>query len=112
MQTENIVQIFPNKSSSNKMSLNDADSLLSLITTITRRTKQEINVINSQAEYFKGQAIKTSELQNKINTVIQKWSDKMNKLGLTPIAMFKVQFDLQEGTYYWEFPEMRLFQEQ
>jgi hypothetical protein len=111
MQTENIVQLFPNKTSNDKMNLKDADALLSLITTITRKTKQEINVINSQAAYFKGQAIKTAELQNKVNNVIQKWSDKINKLGVSPVAMFKVKFDLQEGTYFWEFPEMRLFQE-
>lgn len=111
MEVQNVVQLFPNKQSNSKMSYLQAEDLLSLITTITRKTKQEVNVINSQAAYFKGQAIKTAQLQNKINEVIQKWSDKMNKLGVIPVAMFKVKFELVEGDYFWEFPEMKLYQE-
>lgn len=118
---DNVVQLFPNRvkeSSSEKkeqsdviFTLDDANNLLSLITTITRKTKQSINVINSQAAYFKGQAIKTAELQAKINDTLQVWSDKMRKLGVTPVAMFKVRFDTDQGAYYWQFPEMKLYKE-
>ena len=118
---DNVVQLFPSKKeektftikkeSKNIFSLEEANEMLSLITTITRKTKQNINVINSQAAYFKGQAIKTTELQNKINDILSRWSDKMRKLGVTPVAMFKVRFDTDQGSYFWQFPDMKLYQE-
>jgi hypothetical protein len=111
MEMQNVVQLFPNQQSDEKMTHMEAMNLLNLITTISRKTKQEINVLNSQAGYFKGQAIKTAELQNKINSLIQKWSDKMQKLGVAPLSMFKIRFDLKEGIFFWEFPEMKLYQE-
>jgi hypothetical protein len=83
--------------------------LLPLLITITSKSRQNLNVLNSQAEYFKGKAIKTNELQDKTNTLLSKWSEKVKRLGLIPIGTFKVRIPgMEEDDFYWEFPEFKV----
>ncbi|MGK0367728.1 MAG: hypothetical protein ACI9QD_000866 [Thermoproteota archaeon] len=109
---ENVVQLFSTKRQEKiMMSFDDAENLIGLITTISRKTKLAITVLNSQADEFRGQTIQSGELQNDVNSELQKWSEKMNKLGVTPVAMYKVRFDTVEGIFYWEFPGFKLFRQ-
>ena len=68
---ENIVEI----GHLNKLKTFDEDQavdMLPLLITITSKTRQTLNVLNSQAEYFKGRPIKSEELNTKTNALLSK----------------------------------------
>lgn len=78
--------------------------LISLINIITQKTKQEINIINSRLSFVHKETDLYSELNCKLNQKIAKWSDKMRRLGATPIKPFKVEFPAEMGRFTWEYP--------
>jgi len=87
----------------------EAIDMLPLLITITAKSRQNLNILNSQAEYFKGKAIKTDELMDKTNSLLSKWSQKIKRLGLIPIGTFKVRIPSdEEDDFYWEFPEFKV----
>ena len=86
----------------------EAVSLVPHLLNITRNTKKELNALNSQLEVFKGQTERRQAVQTKINITTQKWSEKMKRLGTTPVGMLKVKISTDQGNFYWEFPHDRL----
>ena len=79
--------------------------MVPLLRSISRSARKKIAGLNAQLAFFKGQTTKCRKIQRKINHELQKWSEKMRKLGLTPIAIWKVQADTVDGIYSWEFPQ-------
>lgn len=82
------------------------DSLAPILLSITSKVRGEVNGLNSQIDYFKAQPGKADALGQQLNKTIQKWSEKMRRLGGMPIGLFQVKFpkDIQGGFYLWTFP--------
>jgi hypothetical protein len=76
---------------------------------ISAKTKRELNVLNSQLSFHKTNSDKAIAIQEKINTILQGWSDKVRRLGAIPVSLCKVRIPGEEGQYLWEYPENRLF---
>ena len=89
-------------------SYEQALELIPLMTRITTKTKREINILNSQLALTKKNTPKADEIQVKINTILQSWSEKIRKLGALPVSFSSVRILSNEHNYLWEYPEKNL----
>lgn len=87
----------------------EALELVPLLMHISAKTKRDLNVLNSQLSFFKTNSEKAENIQEKINTSLQSWSDKIRRLGAIPVSLCKVRIPGEEGHFLWEYPENRLF---
>lgn len=87
----------------------EALELIPLLQLISSKTKRELSVLNSQLSFFKSNSDKALSIQEKINTSLQSWSDKVRRLGAIPVSLCKVRIPGEEGHYLWEYPENKLF---
>lgn len=83
-----------------------ADQYVDLLLNITRKSKQSIHVMNSRLDSIKNKdAIESEKIQNDINNEILLWSQKIKKLGIVPLSLWRVQFPNHSGQQItWEFP--------
>lgn len=105
---ENIRNIYP-LNQTKTFSHEEALELVPLLMHISAKTKRDLNVLNSQLSFFKSNSDKAQVIQEKINTSLQSWSDKVRRLGAIPVSLCKVRIPGEEGHYLWEYPENRLF---
>ena len=87
----------------------EALELVPLLMLISTRTKKELNGLNAQIGHFKTHSEKANELQDKINQTMQTWSEKIRRLGAVPLSLCKVKIPSDDGQYYWEYPEAKLY---
>ena len=84
----------------------EAESLIDLFLKITRRSRTSVVNHKSRLQYFQGRKDKVSEIQEQINAEVQKWSEKVIKLGGVPISLWKVRIPgVGEKDFVWEFPK-------
>lgn len=85
----------------------EVEKILPFLLTITSKAKGQINGLNSQIDYFRAQPGKADALQQQLNEAVQKWSEKMRRLGGIPLGLFQVKFPKNEkGNFYlWTFPQ-------
>lgn len=81
-----------------------AYELVDLLIIVTAKSKNRINACNTKLEVFKNYPDKMDEIQIELNNEIQKWSDKVRRIGGTPLALFKVKIKTFGGFYTWEYP--------
>jgi hypothetical protein len=87
----------------------EALDLLPLLLRISEKTKKALNNYNAQLAYFKNRSDKSQELQEKINSEIQTWSEKIRRLGAIPVQFLKVKVPSEQGFFYWEYPSTSLY---
>lgn len=105
---DNVRTIYP-LNQTKTFSHEEALELIPLLQHISAKTKRDLNVLNSQLSFFKSNSEKAQNIQEKINTSLQSWSDKVRRLGAIPVSLCKVRIPGEEGHYLWEYPENRLF---
>lgn len=92
--------------SSKIFSLNEINSLLPLIYRITEEYSKEVKYLMACVEAFPSKnSDRCVELQDKINYLIQKWQNKMERMGGKPKGLWLADFDNGNGYYCWKFPE-------
>jgi hypothetical protein len=89
-------------------SYDEALDLIPLMARISTNTRREINILNSQLSLTKKNTPKADEIQNKINTCLQSWSEKIRRLGAIPVSFCKVKIMSKENSFIWEYPEKNL----
>lgn len=104
---DNVTQLF-SLNESRPLRFEQAMELLPIFIRITNATRQEMNVLNSQAQHYKGKPIQSADVQNQLNQLLQKWCEKMKRLGAHPLAMYKAKIHTEEGIKYWCYPEVVL----
>ena len=105
MMQENVYQIF-HLDDDKLFTEAEAHQLLDVFLPITRKTQNEINALNSLLETYKHQAERADNIQFQINIQIQKWSEKIRRLGGTPISLYQVKIPTFGTRYFfWEFPK-------
>ena len=105
---ENVRSIYP-LNQTKTFSNEEALELVPLLMHISAKTKRDLNVLNSQLSFHKTNSDKAIAIQEKINSSLQTWSDKVRRLGAIPVSLCKVRIPGEEGQYLWEYPENRLF---
>lgn len=86
----------------------EAYELLNLLYAITTKSKNKVQGLNSQMEFNKAIPEQARGFEKLINSEIQKWSDKVKRLGGTPISLYQVKIPTQGGSFFWEFPKVEL----
>jgi hypothetical protein len=86
----------------------EAYELVNLLVAVTSKAKNKINGLNSKLEYYKSQPAQADIIQFDLNNEIQKWSDKVRRLGGIPLALYKVKVPSVNGFFVWEFPSVEL----
>lgn len=86
----------------------EAYELVNLLIAVTVKSKKVINGLNSKLEHYKLQTEIADEIQLELNTQIQKWSEKVRRLGGTPLALYKVKIPSTNGSFIWEHPKVTL----
>jgi hypothetical protein len=104
---ENVYTIYP-LNQEKHFEEDEALELVNLFVAITSKAKNEINSLNSQLEYHKTMPEQADAIQFRLNQAIQKWSEKVRRLGGIPIALYKVKIPAGTGYYTWEFPSADL----
>lgn len=47
-------------------------------------------------------------IEKTINDIIEKWQNKLEKLGTVPKGLWLADFDNGEGYFCWKFPETKI----
>jgi hypothetical protein len=93
---ENVRKIFP-LNENRLFSYDEALDLIPLLLHISAKTKRELNTLNSQLSFTKVNTPKALEIQNKISTCLQNWSEKVRRLGAHPVSEFKIKHQPMPG---------------
>lgn len=90
-------------------SLEEAQEMLPLIYRLTEEASREVkylmNCIDALADKKSQRAV---EIQDRINAVIEKWQNKLERLGAKPKGLWLADFDYGTGYYCWKFPEVKI----
>ena len=99
---QNIFQI----QSKRKFSLQEAQQLLPVVYRVTDESNKELRSLMNKLKAL-GSSInpKTLELEKQVNQVVEKWNNKMVRLGGKPKGVWLADFDNGQGFYCWKFPE-------
>jgi hypothetical protein len=90
-------------------SIDEAQSLLPVIYRITETAQKEVRLMINRMEAIKGMSsVKAGEIEKEINTTIDRWQQKVMKLGASPKGLWLADFDNGEGYYCWKFPETEI----
>jgi hypothetical protein len=86
----------------------EAYKLLNLLYIVTTKAKNKIQGLTSQMEFHKALPEQAQVYEDQINTEIQKWSEKVRRLGGTPMALYQVKVPTEGGFFFWDFPKVEL----
>lgn len=90
-------------------SLEDAQKLLPLVYRLTeessKETKYLMSCINALADK---KSYRAQEIQKQIDAIIDRWQNKLERLGVRPKGLWLADFDNGEGYFCWKFPEVEI----
>ncbi|HVK61964.1 MAG TPA: DUF2203 family protein [Bdellovibrionales bacterium] len=90
-------------------SLEEAQELLPIVFRITKAYSQKVEAMIERLDAMTGVAdAATSSLEFQVNTLIQEWQNKVQKLGALPKGLWIADFDSGDGYFCWKFPERRI----
>ena len=99
---DNVVEINRKKT----FNLSEARRLLPLIYRMTdescRQVKTHLNRIDA---YSDKSHPSVAAIESHINSIIERWQVKIEKLGAEPKGLWMADFDNGEGYFCWKFPE-------
>ena len=89
--------------------LEEAQNLLPLVYRLTeevaKKSKYLMLCIEALPDKKSARAI---EIQGQINELIDKWQNKIERLGARPKGLWLADFDNGNGYYCWKFPEVKI----
>ncbi len=90
-------------------SLEEAQNLLPLVYRLTedsaKQTKYLMSCISALTDKKSARAL---EIQEQINVIIDRWQNKIERLGGRPKGLWLADFDNGNGYYCWKFPEVKI----
>jgi hypothetical protein len=90
-------------------SLTQAQELLPVIYHITETAQSRVkNLINQLESVRASNSVTASALEQTINSEVDRWQLKMEKLGVCPKGLWLADFDNGTGYYCWKFPETQI----
>jgi hypothetical protein len=86
--------------------LDDARAVLPIVFRITKVYSEKVEGLIDRIEAVSGhnEALAT-EIERQINTLIQEWQGKVERLGALPKGLWIADFDAGDGYYCWKYPE-------
>lgn len=87
---------------------NDLDHMVPLLISITRKSRNQVNVLKSQIKANEHDQERVTEIEDNLHSEVRIWGDKMSKLGMTPVGIWKVLVPGVETNFEWEYPSSSL----
>ena len=104
-RTERVIEI--NRKS--VFSLDEAQELLAVVFRITKQYGEKVEALIERLDTLPvGNDALTSSLEVQVNSLIQDWQNKVQKLGALPKGLWIADFDSGDGYYCWKYPERRI----
>lgn len=86
-----------------------AQELLPLVYKITESTQREVRVLANRMESIKNMSgLRAKEIEDEINVLIDRWQQKLLKLGARPKGLWLADFDDGKGYFCWKYPETEI----
>jgi hypothetical protein len=90
-------------------SLDQAQELLPLIYGITEESSKKTKYLMACIEALPDKkSARALELQDQINVIIDRWQNKIERLGAKPKGLWLADFDNGNGYFCWKFPEVKI----
>ena len=87
-------------------SLEEAQALLSVVFRITKTYSERVEALIERLDTLPpGNDALTASLETQVNSLIQEWQNKVQKLGALPKGLWIADFDSGDGYYCWKYPE-------
>lgn len=87
----------------------EAEEILPLVYRITDDASKEVKYLMGCVEALQDKHSDASrDLQTRINQIIEKWQNKLERLGLRPKGLWLADFDNGSGYFCWKFPETKI----
>jgi len=106
-ETENL-RVIHRLSETKTFSMEEAQNLIPLLKMITTKTKKQLQILQSQLSCVKSQSEKAVQLQDQMMVTQQAWTDKMRRLGVIPVALFRVRIPIEGSYVFWDSNETKL----
>jgi hypothetical protein len=89
--------------------LEEAQQVLPLVYSVTDKAQKEVKHLMNKMEAIKNvSGQRASEVETEINTIVERWQHKMQRLGASPKGLWLADFDNGKGYYCWKFPETQI----
>lgn len=86
--------------------LHQAQELLPLVYRVTEDSAREVRYLMACIDALPDKkSNRALEIQDQINSIIEKWQNKLERLGAKPKGLWLADFDNGDGYFCWKFPE-------
>lgn len=89
-------------------SLSEAQTLFPLVRSITQRTADDLAPVQRQLKVLPRRSQELQAAEQRYQTLVNAWVNKMRRLGLVIKGLWLVDFDTGDGYLCWKFPELRI----
>jgi hypothetical protein len=89
-------------------SLSEACELLPVIRKLTAFASRELDPCQLRMRQLLNCDPRLVELELEFETIIRKWVERVQRLGVTVSGLWQIGFDTGEGHLCWRYPELRL----
>ena len=90
-------------------SLKQVEDLLPLVYRVTEEYSKDVKYLMACVDAMPDKnSSRCLEIQDEINDHIQKWQNKIERLGGKPKGLWLADFDNGEGYFCWKFPETQI----
>lgn len=100
----NIVELKPKK----VFEYSEIQEILPIVLRITKQYSEKVNKLIQKLEHIRHQEKNVSEVEIEINSLIQEWQIKVEKLGAVTKGLWIADFDSGDGYFCWKFPEEKI----
>lgn len=89
--------------------LEQAQDMLPLIYRLTEESSKQAKYLMACIEALPDKkSERAEELQIQVNDIINKWQNKLERLGAKPKGLWLADFDNGDGYFCWKFPEVKI----
>ena len=90
-------------------SLKQVEDLLPLVYRVTEEYSKDVKYLMACVDAMPDKnSSRCLEIQDEINDHIQKWQNKIERLGGKPKGLWLADFDNGDGYFCWKFPETQI----
>ena len=98
-----------NRQQGRYFSLDEAQAMLPLVYRLTDESSRDVKYLMYCIEALPDKkSVRAIEIQQQINEIIEKWQNKLERLGAKPKGLWLADFDYGNGYFCWKFPEIKI----
>ena len=102
-----MAEIFPILQSRH-FSLGQAESLLPIVKRVTQKALGEFLILEEKLRKYSTDSEQSKIIEKEISELLNRWGQKILKLGGIPKGIWLVDFDNGEGYYCWRYGEEKI----